>query len=148
MLNSGGLQFYPLYDAYANKTLQIVLTSKLVNDILELQTKLGKGDGKIMDRDEILKKAQSEQNDEMRLQVQDKSMKWTYIAMVAAAAIFAYIRSEQGMPMMDLCATVCFSVFVGQFYRFLKIKEKNYLLLAVITLLLAIFSTVRFVMGH
>lgn len=101
-----------------------------------------------MNREEILKKAQREQNDEMELQVRDKSMKWTYIAMVAAAAIFAYIRSEQGLPMMDLCATVCVSVCAGQCYRFIKMKDTGCLLLAVITLLVAIIATVRFALGH
>lgn len=101
-----------------------------------------------MNKDEILKKAQSEQNDEMELQVRDKSIKWTYVAMVAVAAMFTYIRSKQGLPMMDLCATVCFSVCVGQFYRFLKMKDNGCLLLSVITLVVAIIATVRFFMGH
>ena len=61
----------------------------------------------------------------MKLQIRDKSIKWTYIAMVVAVAIFSFIRSEQGLPMMDLSATMGFSVFVGETYRYVKCKEKG-----------------------
>lgn len=40
-----------------------------------------------MNKEEILRKAQKESNDEMEVQVKDKSMKWTYISMVIAAGI-------------------------------------------------------------
>lgn len=59
-----------------------------------------------MERKEILKRAQDENLDERELQVKDKSMKWSYIVMVIMASVFSFIRSEQGLPMMDLCATV------------------------------------------
>ena len=45
-----------------------------------------------MDREEILRKAQNENNDEMEVQIRDKSMKWTYIFMVIAAGTFSFIR--------------------------------------------------------
>lgn len=101
-----------------------------------------------MDKNEILRRAQEEKNDEMEIQIRDKSIKWTYIAMVAAVAIFSFIRSEQGLPMMDLCATMCFSVCVGQAYRYIKGKSRDALIMAVITLGIAIMATVRFAMGH
>lgn len=69
------------------------MTSVLGNDILCLQTKLGK-EAIIMERNEILKKAQAERVDERELQVKDKSMMWSYITMVFMAAIFSFIRSE------------------------------------------------------
>ncbi|MCI6497967.1 MAG: DUF6442 family protein [Lachnospiraceae bacterium] len=47
-----------------------------------------------MDKNEILKMAQVENQDEMELQVKDKSMMWSYIVMVVMAAIFSFIRSE------------------------------------------------------
>ena len=101
-----------------------------------------------MNKEEILKKAQNEKNDEMELQIRDRSMKWTYAVMVVVAAIFTFIRSEHGLPMMDLCATVTFSICVGQFYRYVKMKDKGCLLAAIITLVVAIIATVRFFMGH
>jgi uncharacterized membrane-anchored protein len=101
-----------------------------------------------MNKDEILKKAQAERNDEREIQVKDKSMMWSYIVMVLAAAIFSFIRSEQGLPMMDLPATVSASAFAAFAYRFIKTKEKAYLFLAVIALCVAIVATVRFFMGH
>lgn len=60
------------------------LTSVLGNVMLLLQTKLGKGDW-IMERKEILKRAQDEKLDERELQVKDKSMMWSYIVMVIMA---------------------------------------------------------------
>ena len=95
------------------------MTSILGNDIFTLQIKLGKGDAG-MDKNEILKMAQVENQDEMELQVKDKSMMWSYIVMVVMAAIFSFIRSEQGLPMMDLTATVSASVCAAMTYRFIS----------------------------
>jgi uncharacterized membrane-anchored protein len=112
-----------------------------------MQRKLVK-EGRTMDKDEILKKAQAEKKDERELQVKDKSMMWSYIVMVLVAAIFSFIRSEQGLPMMDLTATVSASVFAAMIYRFIKTKEKAHLFIALIMLCVAIIATVRFFMGH
>ena len=101
-----------------------------------------------MQREEILKKAQEEKKDERELQIKDKSMMWSYFVMVLMASIFTYIRAEQGLPMMDLSATVCSSVCAAMMYRFIKTKGKIYLLIATITLIVAVVATVRFFMGH
>lgn len=103
-----------------------------------------------MKKEEILAKSRQENKnaDERERQIKDASMKWTYIAMVITAAIFAFIRAEQGYPMMDLCATVAISVCAGQFYRFVKDSDKNSLLVAGIMLLVFIMATIRFFMGH
>jgi uncharacterized membrane-anchored protein len=127
--------------------LQKALTSVLGSAIILMQIKLVKGDT-TMNKDEILKKAQSEKNDERELQVKDKSMMWSYIVMVLMAAIFSFIRSEQGLPMMDLTATVSASVCAAMTYRFIKTEEKAHLFIAVIMLCVAIIATVRFFMGH
>jgi hypothetical protein len=129
-----------------NKTLQKVLTSILGNAIINAN-KTCQG-GRTMDKDEILKKAQAERMDEREIQVKDKSMMWSYIVMVLMAAIFSFIRSEQGLPMMDLTATVSASCCAATTYRFIKTKEKSYLFIALIMLIVAITSTVRFFMGH
>jgi hypothetical protein len=68
--------------------------------------------------------------------------------MVLMAAIFSFIRSEQGLPMMDLTATVSASCCAASTYRFIKTKEKADLLIALIMLGVAIMATVRFFMGH
>lgn len=101
-----------------------------------------------MDKDEILKKAQAEGKDERELQVKDKSMMWAYIGMVLAAGVFSLIRSEQGLPTMDLCATVSASVFTGMTYRFIKTKDKQYAIISLIALIVSILGTVRFIMGY
>lgn len=101
-----------------------------------------------MNKEEILLKAKSENKDERELQIWDKSMRWTYLTTVIVAAIFAFIREMNDQPMMDLCVTVCASVAVGQFYRFMKIKDKYCLTMGIITLIVGIFALVRFCMGH
>ena len=108
------------------------------------------GKVKFMNKEEILAKSRKENEgcDEFQLQVRDKSMKWTYITMVVVAAIFAWVREEQGLPTMDLCATVGLSACAGQSYRFIKTKDKQYLIWAVITLLIGIFAIIRFLGGH
>jgi len=123
------------------------LTSILVNDILDLQIKLDKGDS-IMEREEILKRAQGEKLDERELQVKDKSMMWSYIVMVIMASVFSFIRSEQGLPMMDLCATVCGSVCAAMTYRFIKTRNKEHLIITIIMFATMIMAIVRFCMGY
>ncbi len=101
-----------------------------------------------MNKDEILKQAQREGEDEREVQVRDKSLKWTYIVMVIMAAAFAAVRKSQGLPMMDLCATVCLSVCAGQIYRYIKLRDKGCLILGIVTFVVAVVAVIRFFMGH
>lgn len=101
-----------------------------------------------MNREDILAKAQQEKNDEMEIRVRDQSMRWTYLAMVLTAAVFAFLRGERGEPMMDLCVTVCASVVAGQLYRFFKVRDKGCLVMGLIALAVGIFGLVRYCMGH
>lgn len=101
-----------------------------------------------MNREEILAKAQNENCDEMEIRVRDQSMRWTYLVMVLVAAVFAFIRGQRGEPMMDLCATVCASVVAGQFYRYIKIRERFCLIMGLVALAIGIFAVIRFFMGH
>lgn len=100
-----------------------------------------------MDRETILKKAQNE-TDEMVAQTRDKSMKYTYIALVLCAAFFSFIRGLKNQPVMDLSATVCFSVFANRIYFFIKHKEKSDLIIAAIAMVIAVMATIGFFMGH
>ena len=101
-----------------------------------------------MERNEILSKAQAENQDEREVQVKDKSITYSYIVMILMAAVFTWIRAKQGLPMMDLCATVCGSVCAAMTYRFIKTKGKTYLMLAVITFLVMVMAIIRFAAGH
>lgn len=101
-----------------------------------------------MNKEEILKRAQAENKDEREMQIKDKSMLWSYVAMVIVAAIFSFIRSEQGLPMIDLTATVSASVMAGMTYRYVKKRNNGDLLLALVMLLVAVLATIRFFMGH
>ena len=65
--------------------------------MLGLQIKLGKGDW-IMERKEILKRAQDEKLDERELQVKDKSMMWSYIVMVIMASVFSVSYTHLTLP--------------------------------------------------
>lgn len=100
-----------------------------------------------MDKETILRKAKNE-TDEMIVQIHEKAMKYTYTMLVLSAAVFAFVRALNDQPIMDLAATVCFSVFVGRIYCFIKTKEKYDLIIAVITITIAIFATIRFFMGY
>lgn len=99
-----------------------------------------------MNKNEILEKSRKS-GDEMELQVKDKSFKWILITMVVLAAVFAYIRAEQGYPMSDLTITVTGSCFVGFIYRFIKTKDIYNLFLAIFTLLGCILGIYSFFIG-
>lgn len=103
-----------------------------------------------MNKEEVLARSrkENENGDEMEKQVIAGSMKWTYVVMVLAAAVFSFIRSGQGYPIMDLTATVALSVAAGHIYRFVKCRERSSLIIACVMAAVSIFSTVRFFMGH
>ena len=100
-----------------------------------------------MDKETVLRKAQGEK-DEMVVQVQDKAMRWTYLVLVLSAAVFALVRGTRDQPIMDLSATVCFSVCAGRLYCYVRTKERFDLIMAALTFVIAVFATVRFFMGH
>lgn len=100
-----------------------------------------------MEKEEILAKAQAEKIDEREIFINDKSMLWTYLVMAVSAGIFTIIRSFQELPIMDLCATVCLSASAGQFYRFIKTKERFNIVVSVIMFVIGITAAVLFFMG-
>ena len=103
-----------------------------------------------MTREEILEKSRKEnkKGDEMGKKILRDAMKYSYLAMILAAALFAWVRLERGDPVSDLPAICCFSVFANFLYRFIKTKEKSDLFVAVLLLAAAIAATIRFFLGH
>lgn len=101
-----------------------------------------------MNREEILERSRNSRNDEMERQIKDKSFKWIYIVMTLAAAFFALIRGLHEQPIMDLCATVCFSVCAGNLYRAHWTRDKFSLRIGILMLIVGIAATIRFFMGH
>lgn len=99
-----------------------------------------------MNKEEILAKSRKSE-DEMTVQVKDKSFKWILITMVVLAAIFAFIRAEQGYPISDLTITVSGACFVGFVYRFIKTKDRYNLLLAIFTFISCIIGFYGFCIG-
>lgn len=100
-----------------------------------------------MDKETILNKARKEK-DEMEVQVQAQSMKYVYLVMVLAAAAFSMVRGLWDQPIMDQCATVCYSLFAGRLYCFVRTKQRFHLILALVFLAVAVMATVRFFMRH
>nr|WP_205396167.1 DUF6442 family protein [Streptococcus lutetiensis] len=101
-----------------------------------------------MNKEHILKMAQSEKRDEMELHIKDKSMMWSYLVMVIVAALFSFIKALHGVPITDLTATVCASVGTTLAYRYAKLKDKQDLFIAIIMFIIALISTIYFVMGY
>jgi phosphate/sulfate permease len=101
-----------------------------------------------MNKEDILKMAQSEKRDEMELHIKDKSMMWSYLVMVIVAALFSFIKDLHGVPITDLTATVCASVGTTLAYRYAKLKDKQDLFIAIIMFIIALISTIYFVMGY
>ena len=101
-----------------------------------------------MDKKEILERAQSEKVDERETFINDRSMRWTYLIMTLLAGIFTIVRSVREQPIMDLCATVCLSVCAGFMYRYIKNRERFYLIAAVLLAVFGIAAAVRFFMGY
>lgn len=103
-----------------------------------------------MDKEEILAKSrkENENNDERELQVKDKSITFSYVVMIVMAVVFTSIREGQGLPIMDLCATVSGSVCAGMAYRFFRTKKMGYCILALITFIVMTVAIIRFAVGH
>lgn len=100
-----------------------------------------------MKKDEILAKARSEKTDEMKKFVRDRSAVWMGLAMVAAAGFFVCMRDENA-PIMDLTATVDFSMTVCFIYRAIRLKSAYYLIMSIVFAAMTVFATVRFFQGH
>ena len=100
-----------------------------------------------MKKEEILAKARSEKKDEMENAVRDRSAVWMALAMVIAAGFFVCMRKEDE-PIMDLAATVCFSTGVCCFYRFIRLKKIQWLIMGIVLAAMTVFAVVRFFMGH
>ncbi|MCO4625925.1 hypothetical protein Si039_01710 [Streptococcus infantarius subsp. infantarius] len=101
-----------------------------------------------MNKEAILKITQSEKRDEMELHIKDKSMMCPYLVMVIVAALFNFIKALHGVPITDLTATVCASVGTTSAYRYAKLKDKQDLFIAIIMFIIAIISTIYFVIGY
>ena len=81
-----------------------------------------------MKKEDILKKAQAEKNDEMEQYVNDKSMYLIFIAMFVCLSIFAITRFAEGMRIDDYIATLDIPISAGSLYRYRKTKAKEWLI--------------------
>ena len=100
-----------------------------------------------MKKEEILAKAQAEKVDEREIFISDRSMRWTYLVMAVTAGIFMIARSIRDIYSADLISVVCFSAAAGNIYRFVKTKEKWYLVVGIVMLAAGIFTAVLFFTG-
>lgn len=97
-----------------------------------------------MNREEVLEKIRLQKKDEREEFVRDKSVKWALITMAILSGIFAFVRAENNLPMMDLPVIVCGSASVAFMYRFTKTKVKSDLVCSIITVCVAIIALIRF----
>ena len=84
-----------------------------------------------MKKEDILKMAQAEKNDEMEQYVNDKSMYFIFIVMFLCLSIFAFTRFADGLRIEDYIATLDLSISAGHFYRYSKTKKKEHLIAAI-----------------
>ena len=84
-----------------------------------------------MKKEEILKKAQEENVDEMERYVYDKSMYLIFIAMFICLSIFSFTRFADGLRIEDYVATLDISISAGGFYRYSKTKKMNWLIVGI-----------------
>ncbi|WP_438059208.1 DUF6442 family protein [Streptococcus ruminicola] len=101
-----------------------------------------------MNKEDILKMAQSEKRDEMELHIKDKSMTWSYLVMVIVAGLFSFFKSLHGFPIADLTTTVSASVGTTLAYRYAKLKDKQDLFFAIVMFIIALISTIYFFIGY
>ena len=103
-----------------------------------------------MTKEEILEKSRKENKngDERDKKVLSDAVKYSYAAMAVCSAFFAFIRSRQGFPAMDLPAVCCVSVCVNFLYRYGKTKERSSLVTALIMLACSVIFTILFFMGR
>lgn len=131
-----------------SKILFKVLTSKLGSAII-MTRKLGnRYGGTVMNKEEILEKAQAEKRDEREVFLSDKSIRWTYLAIVLLTGIFTVVRGFRDQASPDLLATLCLSVSVGHIYRYIKTKDKFYLLVGICSCIVGAGSAVQFFIGY
>ncbi len=101
-----------------------------------------------MKKEDILKKAQEENTDEMEKFIQDKSMWWIFIVMVVCLIAFSIIRQENGQSTSDLTVTITSGVAAGNYYRFAKLRNKSNLLAAIFMTVGAIICLIFFILEH
>jgi hypothetical protein len=104
--------------------------------------------GRMMNKEEILARSRRENKDEREIMVRDQSMRWTLITMAVLAVIFAFIRDSRGQTVMDLSVVVCGSCSATFIYRFIKTKRRDCLILGILSIAVAIFALIRFIMGY
>lgn len=100
-----------------------------------------------MNKEDILKMAQTEKIDALELQVKDKSMMWSYLVMIVLAALFSFFKALHGFPITDLTATICASICANVFYRYLKTRKQQDLFLAIAMFIIARIATIHFFIG-
>lgn len=100
-----------------------------------------------MNKEDILKMAQTEKIDALELQVKDKSMMWSYLVMIVLAALFSFFKALHGFPITDLTATICASICANVFYRYLKTRKQQDLFLAIAMFIIALIATIHFFIG-
>ncbi len=101
-----------------------------------------------MNKEEILAKAQAEKRDEREVFLSDKSIRWTFLALLLLTVIFTVIKEFRDQHSPDLIATFCLSVCVGHIYHYVKTKDKSNLIIGICSCVVGAGSAVQFFIGY
>ncbi len=101
-----------------------------------------------MKKEDILKKAQEENADEMERFIEDKSMIWAFTIMALCLIAFTIVKREMGQNTFDFTATIAAGASVMNFYRYTKLRNGKTLFAGIITGVGAVLCLIFFITSH
>ena len=101
-----------------------------------------------MDRDEILKRAQSEREpdeyDERQKKINSKSFYWSYMALLISAFVFTLIKNQHGTLDYDNLSMVMYAAAAALLYRAIRDRSVKDAVFFAAALIGAVCFTVLF----
>lgn len=102
----------------------------------------------IMDKNEILEKARSENKDEMEIFIMLKSMRLIFVLMEIFACFIAVNSAVNGKPWAVYLVIVNAPAGAGFLYRYIKIKKKFNLAMFICCVLATVCLLAFYAAGH
>lgn len=101
-----------------------------------------------MNKEEILKKAQEEQCDEMEEMVSHKAMHSAWAAVFWGSIILRYVSDKKGLPTSGYSLLISIGFLAGCIYTYLKTKQKLYLWGILLWSAMTVWDLVHFIQGY
>lgn len=106
-----------------------------------------------MKKEDVLKQAQSERNEEYENAVIGKSQNYSIIAVSVICVLIFFIRTfvsdlrglEKVIPSYDIFAIMFANLTVSQIYIYRKLHENKYIVIALGALIIFILSFIKFI---